>query len=193
MDGAPTIEIRAAESQSPNAAAPPRLLCLGPPRLEFFGASHALDGRQDAEPVEMLLRVAAAGPPGMALDALCAALWPGLSERARRTRFGDCRRCLALLLGASAPPVEADGQHVSIDVRHLFVDSLDLENALEPLLVPFAQASGPATERARDALSDALARRAVFLPGLDRPWANAARLRIADKLVRAARRFWSDE
>ena len=173
------------------ANAPPRLVCLGPPQLEFFGSSHALDV-EGQEPVEVLLRVAAAGPPGVEVEPLCATLWPNLSERARRTRFGDCRRCLALLLGHPFSPVAVEGARVSIDPARLFVDSLELEGAIEPLLDPFDPVSGPATERARVALSGALDRRAVFLPGLDRAWANAARLRIADKLARAARRLWSE-
>jgi hypothetical protein len=169
----------------------PRLACLGPPKLDFFGSSHALD-MDGQEPVEMLLRIAAAGPPGVAVDPLCASLWPSLSERARRTRFGDSRRCLALLLGQAYSPVALEGVRVSIDRERLFVDSLELEAALEPLLEPFDPVSREANERARVALSGALDRHAVFLPGVDRPWANAARLRIADKLVRAARRFWSE-
>ena len=140
----------------------------------------------------MLLRIAAAGPAGVGVDALCTALWPDLSERARRTRFGDCRRCLALLLRDSYSPVAVEGARASIDPERLFVDSLHLEGALEPLLEPFDPVSGAATERARVVLSGALDRHAVFLPGIDRPWANAARLRIADKLTRAARRFWSE-
>ncbi len=172
-------------------AAPPRLVCLGAPQLEFFGSSHALDA-QGQEPIEMLLRIAAAGPPGVAVDTLCTALWPGLSERARRTRFGDSRRCLALLLGHPFSPVALEGARVSIDRARLYVDSLELEGAIEPLLEPFDSVSREAAERARVALSGALDRHAVFLPGLDRPWANAARLRIADKLVRAARRLGSE-
>jgi hypothetical protein len=188
----PTIDIAANDATRTEAMAPARLVCLGPPRLEFFGASHPLDARHDQEPVEVLLRIAAAGPPGVAVDALCAAIWPSLAERARRIRLGDCRRCLALLLGDTTSPVSVDGGHASIDAGRLAVDSLELESAIEPVLDPFERASEAATERARVALSDALARHAVFLPGLDRPWANVARLRIGDKLVRAARRFWSE-
>jgi hypothetical protein len=147
-----------------------RLECLGPPRLAARGASLALGPRHGAaEPVEMLLRIVAAGPQGLAFASLCAALWPRSSSRTCLARFRANARALALLAGIDSAPLLLEGDLAAVDRALLEVDSLALEEALAPLLVPFAD---PA-----------------FLHGFEQPWALAARLRIADKLARAARRL----
>ena len=167
-----------------------RLHCLGPPRLQALGDDIALEERGRSEAAEVLLRIVAAGPGGASLPALLEALWPDLSPRKRRTRFDDCARCIQLLVGGEGTVLALEGDLVTVDPDRLEVDSLELERVLAPLLVPF-QPGGDAADvaAARFAVSGALARDPVFLPRFDAPWARAARLRIADKLVRAARHF----
>lgn len=167
----------------------PRLYCLAAPRVESFGQAFALGPRQASDPIRLLLRVAGAGPRGIRVETLQAALWPGVPARERRGRFDDCLRCLALLLGTAEPPVRVCGDLARIDEGLLEVDSLALENALAPLLDAFQPPSGAQTEAARLRLGRALAGEIVFLPDVDEPWADAARHRIADAVARAARRI----
>lgn len=161
------------------------LRCLGPPRLLALGQALDLAPRLSTPAVEFLLRVIAAGPAGARLQPLEASLWPALSPRSRRARTGECLRGMAVLAGERESPIRIEDERAFVDESALSVDSLDLERAIAPLLVPFARATVDETERARRALSHALASHAVFLPAMDAPWAVAARLRIADALARA--------
>lgn len=163
------------------------LHCLGSPRLLAFGEWLDLAHRQHTSPIELLLRVAAAGPGGATLDSLEAGLSPNHAPRTRRAHLGHAIHGLASLLGEATSPLHLEGGRAWIDESRLHVDSLTLERALAPLLVPFNEATRDETERARTALARALVRRAVFLPGNEQAWARAARLRIADALARSAR------
>jgi hypothetical protein len=170
----------------------PRLRCLGPLRLDGPGGSIALDQRRAAEPVEILLRVVAMGPTGMPMRTLSAACWTGLTPRQCHSRLQAAAQALALLVGSASAPLLLEGELVVVDPLALGVDSLDLENALAPLIAPFHDAADfpPA---ARAAVSRAIADEAVFLPDVDAPWATAARMRVADKIVRATRRLTTIE
>jgi hypothetical protein len=128
----------------------------------------------------------------MPMRTLAAACWPGLTSRQCHARLQSANQALLLLAGSEAPPLCLEGELVHVDRLALEVDSLLLEDALVPLLAPFHRA-GDASHLARSAVSRAVAEEAVFLPGFDAPWATAARLRIADKIVRATRRLTSIE
>ena len=171
---------------------PARLRCLGPPRLDSPGGSLALEERRNAEPIEVLLRVVAMGPAGMPMRTLSAACWPELTPRQCHARLQSATQALALLAGSEAVPLRLDGELVNVDRQALEVDSLQLEEAIAPLITPY-QREGDMAPGARAAVSRAIADEAVFLPDLDAPWATAARMRIADKLVRAVRRLASTE
>lgn len=169
----------------------PRLVCLASPRLESFGQTLALAPRQESEPVQLLLRVVAAGVEGLPVGRLCAALWPTDSAREGRHRMNDCLRCLALLLGIAKPPVCVRGDFATVDESLLEVDSLALERTLSPLLDAFQPPSTDQVTCARALLGHALATECVFLPGYEEAWAGLARSRIADAMARAARRLAS--
>lgn len=175
------------------AAARTRLALMGPPRLDGPGLALELGERTASKPVELMLRLAAAGPAGSRADALEMALWPDIAPRARRASLRAAIAALATLAGAGEPPVRESAGHVGFDPRVLEVDSIVLERALAPLLVPYADASSGEREKARRILAEALARPASFLPGFDAPWAAAARLRIADAIASAARRLAAGE
>lgn len=163
-----------------------RLECLGQPRFAGPGGTIVLGQRRAAEPVELLLRIVAAGPPGLAFSSLRAALWPRRSQRQCVARVRADAQALALLAGTESDPFQLDGDLLTVARDVLEVDSLVLEEALAPLVAPFGAAL---PNSARAALAHALCADPVFLPGFDAPWALAARLRIADKLARAARRL----
>jgi hypothetical protein len=132
------------------------------------------------------------GLAGMPMRTLSAACWPGHSSRHCHARLHAAAEALSLLTGSATAPLRFEGELVGVDRRVLEVDSLELEEALAPLLTPFHRDSDGAPG-ARAAVSRALADEAVFLPGFDAPWATAARMRIADKIVRATRRLTSTE
>jgi hypothetical protein len=132
------------------------------------------------------------GAAGMPMRTLSAACWPQLTPRQCHARLQAAAKALALLAGSAASPLRLDGELVHVDRVALEVDSLELEDALAPLITPFHRA-GDVAPAARSALSRALADEAVFLPDFDAPWAIAARMRIADKIVRAVRRLASTE
>ena len=194
MRGMKNANVFAARSRVAAARPPPsksRLHCLGWPHLDALGQAIALDPRWRAQPVELLLRVAAAGPGGIALSRLLSLLWPTDGPRLAQRQLEDCRRCLALLLGTDTPPVAIDGDLVKIDERVLAVDAFELERALEPLLDPFRPATSVQAAGARALLGEALAVESIFLPDFDAAWADAARRRIADAVARAARQLTS--
>jgi hypothetical protein len=93
------------------------------------------------------------------------------------------------LRAVGAAPLALDGDTITVVRDVLEVDSLRLEEAIAPLLAPFPRPVEPGVGAARAELARALSSDPVFLPDFDAPWAVAARLRIADKLVRATRRL----
>ena len=165
------------------------LRCLGPPRIEREGASPPRPVAPDNQPIELLLRVAAAGPGGASATMLCAAMWPHVAPEARRNALRAAMRRLDRCLAVRQALV-LDGNRVVVNRGALDVDSLDLEAAIAPLLNPFSIATPVECTRAREALAGISARHsAEFLLDIQEPWAVQARLRIADAVRRAPLSF----
>lgn len=187
---APIAPVAAAGKPPASDARPrPRLFCLDAPRLEAFGQTIDLVPRQATGPVQVLLRLAAAGRAGMPVRRLTAAIWPQAAEREARNRLGDCQRCLALLLGTERSPVRVEGEFACVDGDVVEVDSLELEASLAPLLEPFAELPEDDCRQARALLARCLSTGLVFLAGFESPWAGSARYRIADSVARATKRL----
>jgi hypothetical protein len=163
------------------------LRCLGRPSIEWDGASRPRLVEPDTQPMELLLRVAAAGPGGASATMLCAAMWPHVAPEARRKAMRAALRRLDRNL-ALRDALILDGNRVTVNGEALGVDCLELETAIAPLLNPFAIADERERARAREALAGPAARHATeFLPDIRDPWAVQARLRIADGVQRARR------
>lgn len=163
------------------------LRCLGRPHIEWDGASSPRPVEPGTQPMELLLRVAAAGPGGASATTLCAAMWPHVAPEARRKALRAAMRRLDRSL-ALRDALVLDGNRVAVNRAALRVDSLELEAAIAPLLNPFSTAADDERERAREALAaPAAAQAADFMPDVPQPWAVQARLRIADGVQRARR------
>jgi hypothetical protein len=169
------------------------LRCLGQLVLESNEGSSPRPIEPATQPIELLLRVAAAGPGGAPATMLCAAMWPDLAPPARHNALRAAMRRLDHRLGLHSVLV-LDGNRLAVNGWTLGVDSIELEAAIAPLLNPFSIADDRERARAREALDGSAAQHANdFLPDVPQPWAIQARLRIADGVQRARQMLQTNE
>jgi len=167
----------------PTAPRAASLRCLDALAIAGPAGLRTVDPVRLARPLELLLRVVAAGPAGESAELVLPALWPGADSRRWRVSLATALRTLDAQLG-SRGAIAVDGDRLRVDEAALRVDSLAFERALAPLLNPFRMPLPHEREAARHAL--AATRGAEFLPGNESAWAGAARMRIADAVARAA-------
>jgi hypothetical protein len=169
------------------------LRCLGQSLLEGGDGRPTRPIEPATQPLELLLRVAAAGPGGAVATMLCAAMWPHVAPEARRKALRGTMRRLDMLLSLHAVLL-LDGNRVFVNEHTLGVDSIELEAAIAPVLNPFSVAGEREVQRAREALArSAPGEPAEFLPDIPHPWAVNARMRIADGVERARRMLETQE
>src|SRR5687767_11071872 len=89
----PIAAAERARTASPDDSSTPRLLCLGMTTFERAGISRTL-AMPFEKPVELLLRVVAAGPQGAPADRVAVAMWPSLAPREWRRALQDAMRDL---------------------------------------------------------------------------------------------------
>jgi hypothetical protein len=169
------------------------LRCLGQSLLEGGDACPTRPIEPATQPLELLLRVAAAGPDGASATMLCAAMWPHVAPEARRKALRGTMRRLDMFLSLQAVLL-LDGNRVFVNEHTLGVDSIELEAAIAPLLNPFSVVREHDLRRAREALArSAAGETAEFLPDVPHSWAVNARMRIADGVERARRMLQTQE
>jgi two-component SAPR family response regulator len=167
-------------------AGPVSLRCLEAVALAGPAGLRALDPARLTKPLELLLRVVAAGTAGASAEQVVPALWPASDARRWRASLTAALRALDAQLAVRSAVI-LDGDRLLVREAALRVDSLDFERALAPLLNPFRTPGPQEIEGARIAVASFGG--AEFLPGNESAWARAARMRIADAAGRAARRI----
>ncbi len=179
----------AEQSNAPQTASVPVIIeCLGGFRLWVNGSEIETAPSRLTRPIELLLRVIAAGGAGLAVERATTEFWPlAASARARQSLDTTLARLKRTCGGNTILLRHGDALRINVDAAR--VDSLELEALFESLLMPLQP---PLNGHDRDAAANRIRElcKGRFLPELrELPWAALTRNRIEDKRVRALRRL----
>ena len=179
----------AGQSGAPLTASIPVIIeCLGGFHLWVNGREIETSKSRLTRPIELLLRVIAAGGAGLTVERASTEFWPlAKSLRAQQSLYTTLARLKRICGGNTILRQHGDELRINPDAAR--VDSLELEALFESLLMPLQPPlNGPDRDAAANRLRELC--KGPFLPELrELPWAALTRNRIEDKRVRAVQRL----